>query len=439
MNNLEEKVSEYYRQNDNLLLAVSGGADSMALLFATKRISEEKDFNFRVITVDHGIRGQEAERDVTFVADECKKLGVECKIVKIDVPAIAKKLKMTIEEAARAARYEVLEKNCAANEKIVVAHNQDDQVETVLMHIFRGSGIDGARGIPKRDNILRPMISISKADILDYVAKNKISYQNDSTNSDLAYSRNYVRNKIIPQIEEVYPNFKENIYKFATICENAANLVDSLVDNAWFSAKNGVICVKTAAFLQNPLIVAKAVKKAYNMLGEYSDLESKHIEIVKELFDLGKNGTKVDLPHSIVAEKRNDCVYFYKHTHKNRDVCDFKLGLNTLPNGGCWNVSKISVDQVDFTSDCYFADYHKIPHDAVWRTRKDGDKFEKLGSRGSKKLNDYFTDKKLTIKERDTQILLASGSEVLLVLGRDVSNKIKIDDGTSDIVKFEQK
>ena len=439
MNNIQEKISSYYQNGDKLLLAVSGGADSMVLLHATNSISKDKDLSVRVVTINHGIRGKEAERDVDFVKSECEKLKIPCEVVNIDVPKLSKETKTTTEEAARIERYNIFEKMAAENEKIVVAHNKDDQVETVLMHLFRGSGIDGARGIPKRDYIIRPLIDFTKSEILDYAKQNNISYQTDSTNADLEYSRNYVRNKIIPEIQNIYPNVTENIFKFAQVCEKVEDLVDSLIEKSWFTAKNGIICVSNAAFLQNLLVVAKVIKFAYNMLGEYSDLESKHIAIVTELFEFGKNGSKVDLPHGVVAEKRNENIYFYKGDRQKLLKCEFKLGENKLPNGEIWLVSKIPADQIDFTSGSYYADYHKIPHDAVWRTREDGDKFEKLGSLGRKKLNDYFTDKKLSLKERDSQILLAKDNEVLFVVLRDISNKIKIDAGTSVIVELKKK
>ena len=439
MNRIEEKVSEAICQNKHYLVAVSGGADSMVLLYACKKIAEEKDAFIRAITVEHGIRGEASKKDANFVCNYCKDNNIDCKLVHVNVIKLAKENKQTIEESARNLRYKAFFEELKQNEILLVAHNQNDQAETVLMHIFRGSGIDGARGIKERENLLRPLLGVSKTEILDYAKAHKIQFVTDETNDDTSYYRNYIRKEVLPKIEKIYPNVAENISKFAEYCAQSESLIESLVNPNWFVINDDILCLDESVLNQNPLVFAKSIKKAYNMLGEYSDLESKHIELIYDFWKTAKSGLILNIPHGIIVEKRKNNVIFYKIKEQNNSVCKFEIGENILPNGEHIFVEKISKEDIDYSGRDYFADYHKIPFDAVWRTRREGDRFQKLGSRGSKKLNDYFTDKKFDFSKRDSQILLAKNQKILFVEGIDVSDDIKVDAGTEVVVRFRRK
>lgn len=434
MNKIVESVSKSIKDDDKIVVAVSGGADSMVLLWSIVEVSKQRHFQFRVISIDHMIRGNESSSDAKFVDEFCKRNKVDCKIVKIDIPKLAKQSGQTLEECARNQRYKVLFENLSADEILFVAHNKDDQVETVFMHIARGSGIDGARGMPKRENLKRPLIDFSKKEIVEFAKKNRIQFVTDSTNECIDYSRNYIRKEILPTIEQKYPNFANNVVRFAEYCRKCEEFIASYVQNDWFVAKNNQVLLKNCAFLQNELVVAKAIKSAYQMLGEYSDLESKHIEIVIHFQRSCANGSIVNLPHSVVAEKRAEGVYFYK-TSENYcfNEIPFVLGKNVLSNGQIIEAVLVKKEQVKFGDGQFYCDYNKLGNSCIWRTRKTGDIFKKLGSIGGKKLNDYYSDKKLTISQKNTQVLLANGSEILFVVGCDISDKIKIDQNT---IKF---
>lgn len=435
-----EKAIENIKQNifdgDYVVAGISGGADSMVLLTLLLQAREEIDFHLLVLHIEHGIRGEESVGDVEFVKSFCKRNNIDCEIKNANIPKLAKAKKQTLEQCAREFRYEQFEKYMQKGYKCFIAHNKTDNVETILMHIFRGSGLDGARGIVKRENIYRPLLDYTKAQILDYAQKNKIPFVHDSTNDDTKYTRNFVRNKILPQIEQIYPGAVNNITKFASYCNQCEELICEQIDSNWFSKKDGAIYLKREAFSQNKLVVAKAIKQAYNLCGEYADLESKHIDILIDCENTCKNGTTNNLPHDIVWELRPDTVVFYKKTRKNIEKCAFCIGKTTLPSEKCVEICKI--DEIDaFESGKFYLDYHKIPLNAIWRTRREGDMFQKIGSSGKKKLNDYFTDKKIPFAQRDSIMLLASGSDILLVLGYDISENVKISSDTLDILKIE--
>ena len=436
MDKIAAKVCAHTKDNDKILVAVSGGVDSMVLLHALLQAKKEKNLFLRVVTVEHGIRKEDSVKDAQFVKNFCDKNGIDCEIVKLDVPKLAKQNKQTLEECARNERYKILFAKLKRGEKLFVAHNKNDQAETVLMHIARGSGIDGARGIAPRENVARPLIDVTKKEIYNYAEKHNVKFVVDQTNDCTDYSRNYVRKEIIPAFEKIYPNFVSNLAKFADYCKKSEEFISKNIKNSWFSAKNNQILLKNSAFIQNQLVVAKAIKIAYNKLGEYSDLESKHIDIVVDLQQKTENGLLVNLPHGVVAEKRTDGIYFYKSIGSQKKEQKFCVGENNA-FGTKIVINIVSSKDIDYASGKFYCDLDKIPSGAVWRTRKQNDKFKKLGSSGHKKLSDYFTDKKMTKNERDTQILLAIGNEILFVVGKDLSDNIKIDNSTKNICKFE--
>lgn len=435
-----EKALENIKQNifngDYVVAGISGGADSMVLLSLLLQAKQEIDFHLTVLHIEHGIRGQESVNDSKFVKAFCEKNNIDCKIISTNILKLAKERKQTLEQCAREFRYEQFERHIQQGHKCFIAHNKTDNVETILMHIFRGSGLDGARGIVNREGIYRPLLDYTKAQILDYANKKNIAFVYDCTNDDTKYTRNFVRNRILPQIEHIYPGAINNIAKFASYCNQCEEFINKQIDPSWIYKKDNVVYIKREAFSKNKLVVAKVIKCAYNLCGEYSDLESKHIDILLDCEKTCKNGTTNNLPHNIVWELRQDVVVFYKKTRKNVANCSFCMGKTILSDGECVKICK--VDEIDaFQSGKYYLDYHKIPTNAIWRTRREGDMFQKIGSSGRKKLNDYFTDKKIPFAQRDNVVLLASGSDILLVLGYDISENVKIDSDTLDIVKIE--
>jgi len=436
MNKIEEKVFDCICSHKKYLVAVSGGADSMVLLHVANQIADQKDASIRAITIEHGIRGKESQKDAQFVETYCKEHNINCKVVHVDVPKMAKENKETIEESARNLRYKEFYKELAPGEILLVAHNLNDQAETILMHIFRGSGIDGARGIGQKDNLKRPLLQISKQEILCYAKENNIPFVSDTTNDDISYNRNYIRKEILPKIEQLYPKAIENLSKFADFCAQSEYFICSSIKPEWINISKNNVTIDQEVLSQNPLVFAKVIKLAYNSLGEYSDLESKHIDIIKDFWLTSKDGLTIDIPHGIIVEKRKNNAILYKNSAICKINCNFGLGENVLPNGQIVLVEKISKEQIDYSSGNFFADYHKIPFDAIWRTRQDGDRFQKLGSRGSKKLNDYFTDKKFDFASRNNQILLAKNNVVLFVAGIDIAENVKVDAGTEEVVRF---
>ena len=189
-----KEVLKQIKHGDNIVVGVSGGADSMVLLNLLVEAKHSTAFNMHVVHVEHGIRGQESLRDAAFVENFCQKKNISYEIVSLDIPSLAKKHKQTIEQCARNQRMQLFEKYTQRGYKLFLAHNKDDNAETILMHLFRGCGIDGARGIVGNAKIYRPLLAFTKAEIIDYAKQNNIQYVTDSTNNETIYARNHIRN-----------------------------------------------------------------------------------------------------------------------------------------------------------------------------------------------------------------------------------------------------
>ena len=429
---------KFVDKNDRIAVGVSGGADSMLLLWALIDKQKQVGFHLHVVNVNHNLRGAESDADSSFVKDFCEKKKISHTIFDADVKSLKGSQKMTLEESARKARYEAFAKIMKEEKlnKLFLAHHKNDQAETILMHIFRGAGVSGATGIKQSDAVIRPLLNLKKSEILNLAKEHGIKFVVDSSNEDNVFSRNYLRNIVIPAIEKVYPNVVDSLFEFGEKCKDVQKFIETNVKNEFFDEKKDYILLKDIAFEQNDVVVKETLKKAFEKLKIFSDIESKHFSILIELQKADVNKS-VDLPHGVVAKRTYEGLKFMKKTSKEK-VCgeyQFVIGEIEVAGFGKIETSFVSPEDVVYGEGALFVDYAKIPTHSIWRFRKDGDIFSKLGT-GSKKLNDYFTDKKIDSDLRDRIPLLVSTNKVLVVANHDVSEKVKIDGETEQIVKI---
>ena len=376
--------------------------------------------NFFVVTVNHGIR-LEAAADCQFVADYCKELGVECRVVSVDVPTYCQEHKVSIETGARILRYEVFDGlEC---EYVCLAHNADDNAETVLMHILRGSGAKGASGIREiNGKYLRPLLDLMRDEIEQYAKEYGVPYVTDTTNADIKYTRNYIRHKVMPLLEEFNPSAKQNILEFANSIAQDDCYLDVLADisTVQFGQDSARIPVE---LLARPIPLSyRVLSKVFNRLGVYHDIEKTHYHAILRLSD--KDGGKsVNLPHGLVATNDYDCVTIWRNEKKATDDFEipFAMGKTEMPLG----VVEVSSEPID---GALRFDVNKLPENCVFRTKRQGDTFTKF-SGGTKSLKKYLIDKKIPKRQRDSLLLLACGSEILIVCGVEISDSVKVDDG----------
>lgn len=429
---------EYVCSGDRIAVAVSGGADSMLLLWALLDKQKKVDFFMKVIHVNHNLRGAESDGDSKFVQDFCAKKKIPCEIVSVSVLEKKSESKTTLEETARNLRYDAIFKVMKNDklDKLFLAHHKNDQAETVLMHIFRGSGIGGAVGMTNSNKIIRPLLSLSKSEILQLAKEHGIKFVTDSTNLKNDTARNYLRNVIIPEIEKIYPNAVGSIYEFSKKCEAVQRYIEKLADNGSVISDDGGVLVKGEAFDGESFVVRERIKSAFFSLGVLSDIEEKHYKSILALMQL-QVGSKVDLPHGVVARKTYQGIRLFKAKSKRKSDTDYPFVVGSFVFDDFMKIEAeiIPAEKVVYGDGNLYADLSKIPINSVWRLKKAGDMFSKLGS-GSKKLSDYFTDKKIDCDARATLPVLATDSAVLVVAENDISEKVKIDGDTEQIVKI---
>lgn len=428
----------FVKKDDRIAVGVSGGADSMLLLWALLDKQKQVGFYLEVVNINHKIRGEASDRDSLFVEDFCKKRKTPHKIIEIDVKSLKNDKKLTLEESARLARYDAFYSVMEQDKlnKLFLAHHKNDQAETILMHIFRGAGIGGAVGIKNTDKIIRPLLNLSKDQILTLAKEHGIDYVQDESNLDNGFSRNYIRNVVLPQIEKVYPAVVNNISQFGKRCEEMQNFVLSMVDENLIEKEKGQVFINGQVFEKHKLLVREYLKKAFDALGVFADVEAKHFQLVYDLSKMEVN-KEIALPHGLVAKKTYSGVKIFKATKSKKQVLEFEFAKNgEIVFGDFCKIKTEVVSPNDVVyGEALYVDGSKISTNAVWRTRKLGDRFAKIGT-GSKKLNDYFTNSKIEISKRDSVPILASGDSVLVIAGDDIAENVKIDGQTDEIVKI---
>ena len=438
---MEKKLVDFITKNklfnkgDRVVVACSGGADSVALLVLLNKLKEKFKISVFAVHVNHGIRGEEAKRDENYVCSLAKKLGIDYLVKYVDAPLYASENKKTLEQGARELRYEVLRQakvEVGAN-KIAVAHNKGDQTESVLMHLCRGAGLSGVVGMtPVSNDIVRPLLEFEKDELIDYLNERKIEFKEDYTNSDINYTRNFIRHEIIGGLKKVYPAVCENIYKFSKKMQEVEEFIlSNLPTDLTKKCGDSVVLLKEASGEQ-PIILSRLIFKALDEINARVDIEEKHIKEIGKLFGM-QVGKRIVLPNSVDAVRVHDGILFERQYVEVFNPIPFRVDSEIVSKVGTIVVRRAV--RAKLKSDDLYIDLDEIPNDAVWRHIENGDKFTKF-SGGTKTLIKFLTDKKMDVSRRQKMLVLASGDEILVVPGVEISNKVKITDKTKNILSI---
>lgn len=328
--NAKKTVEKYklINQNEQIIVGVSGGADSVFLLLFLNSIAEKYNIKLLVIHINHGLRGLEADGDEKYVEELCEKMNIPCFAYHISLYDEAKNRKMTEEEAGRAVRYEIFKgaiKEFNAD-KIAVAHNMNDNAETVLMNLCRGTGINGLSGInPIRENIIRPLIETSREEIEKTLEELGVEYKTDSTNKNMKYTRNRVRLELIPWLND---NMNSSIIrvlsKNATVISEENNYLEYLAQKAYEQCLIEDKCVRLDCEKLKSLdkvILRRVLRigcRSYNE--ELHDIGYDHIEKLISLLDM-QTGKIIHLPNNISAHKTSNSIMIINEYKKHNGFC----------------------------------------------------------------------------------------------------------------------
>lgn len=420
-----------FKKNQVIAVALSGGSDSVSLCHFLKTNEEKLNITVKAINIEHGIRGETSIADTKFVVDFCAKLQVPLLTYAVDCPTYAKDNKLTLEESARILRYDcffdALKKGDC--DLIATAHHKSDNLESVLFNLFRGTGLKGLVGIKDeyKDKIVRPMLDTSKAEIDDYIKEHSLPFVVDETNSDTDYTRNALRHEVIPSIEKIFPESADAVRRLSKIVKEEDAFLDELA-TGFISATDDIVSIDLK--IPDP-IFARAVIIALKLVGLKKDWEKSHIDGVTSLKNL-RTGSQISLPKDFIAVKEYDTIVLLKKKPILSVQIPFGLGSFKAID------QTISIEKTAMPKnlkDGLYADLDKIPLGAIIRTKQDGDIFTPFGGK-TKLLSDYFTDKKIPSRLRGETPVLAKDDKVLVVFGVAVSNDIKVDETTKNIIKF---
>lgn len=439
-----EQVIEYIKEN-NLIkageiigVACSGGRDSICLLHYLNSIKSELDCEIVAVNVDHGIRATSAY-DTEFVMQFCKEHGIRAYKFKVEALKVAKEEKLTIEQAARKVRYGVFETVIKKGlvDKIALAHHLNDQAETILLNIIRGCGLSGAKGMePVRDGLyIRPMLNTPREEIMSYLDEHGLEYVEDETNKDNAYSRNYLRNIVLPALRKHFGNVDKNIIHFSEICKMDEDYINSNLNLGGIIETKDITKVPMSYFYQPDSIANRMIIKVLSRFAK-QDIESKHIKIVKDFVKESNNGSIISLPFKIKVLKEYDYIVFGDIKKKAvSGEYDFRSGKLKIEGYGIIR-STISKVLTEPKIHQHIIDADRLPTNAKWRFRQEGDTFASLGLGGTKKLKEYFIDKKIPQRMRDSIPVLAVDNKVLIVADIEIAEELKVTENTRSYYKI---
>ncbi|WP_418696399.1 tRNA lysidine(34) synthetase TilS [Bacteroides sp.] len=398
-----------FTAEDKVLVALSGGADSVALL----RLLLHLGYTCEAAHCNFHLRGAESDRDEEFVRSLCREQEVPLHIVHFDTEKEAKERHISIEMAARELRYgwfeEVREKCGAA--VIAVAHHRDDSVETFLLNLIRGTGINGLRGIqPRNGKIARPLLCLDRKEITDYLDSLGQSYVTDSTNLQDEYTRNKIRLNLLPMMQEINPAVKESILKTAEHLEDAASIYKRGIEEA-----------------KKRILTPEGIR-IHTLLQETAP-ETVLFEI---LYPLGFNAAQVkDIYRALSGQPGKVFASTCWRVVKDRELLLIEpLQEATKPN--------LTMKEYEYTPDfviprdrntaCFDAD--KLRHSLSLRLWQQGDTFVPFGMKGRKKVSDYLTDRKFSLLRKERQWVLCCGDDIIWLVGERADNRFRIDEGT---------
>lgn len=420
--------------NDQVVVGISGGADSVCLLCILSEIYDGSSVRLKAVHVNHSIRDT-AQRDQKYVEELCKKLNVPLKICVVDALEEAKRRGISTEEAGRILRYNAFLEAVDSdyNFKIAVAHNMDDNVETVILNMARGTGLRGMRGIPvKRQQIVRPLLCLSRQDIEAYLRERDIAYCIDETNLTDEYTRNRIRHNIIPYMKEnINPDVVSNIYDMTKSLSDAE---DYLINetNILFSKvySDGIIYQEEFDKL-HPYMKQRVMHKALGVVaGTLKDISRIHIDSCLDLFNK-QVGKYVMLPYDIYVKRCYEGILVSqaKSNPDNPNLEDVNIIIKDFPY-------EEGMDIPDSKYTKWF-DYDIISNGPLLRTRLAGDYLQVNDSGATKKLKEYLINEKIPADMRDGLPLIADGSHIMWVVGYRISAAYKVTEKTKRILEIE--
>lgn len=452
---------------DRVLVGVSGGADSTALLHILHQLAKEYGWELHVAHVEHGLRGEESLADAVFVQELAQKLGLPFQMAHPPVKRYSKEKGISIEMAARELRYEALEQmaHSAGCNKIALAHHADDQAETILQRVLRGTSISGLSGIPRKRNIgdiqiVRPFMEVYRDEIEEFCAANRFMYRNDSTNASPVFTRNRIRLQLLPLLQKEYnENVKRALIHLGKIAADENDWMEQqakhLLSEALQSSGEAEIIIDVNQLLNAHIALQRRVITLilYYLCGDTNEWEGRHLDTVMQLAVNDNPSARVNLPNALVAYKEYHLLHIAKKSHLPES--------NVVPQPVLLNIperAKAAAGRQDFKllqfgyegtmellegavfpADEWEAvfDYAQLEGGSfLIRARREGDFIQPYGMRGTKKLKDLFIEAKVPRGNRNDWPIWTLQDRIVWVPGIRRSQAAAVSPGTRNTLRI---
>ena len=436
-------IQEYHmlQEQDKVIAGVSGGPDSICLLFMLLRLKKEMKIEVRAVHVHHGIREGGADADEAYVREICRKWDVDLAVFHEDVPEYARRHKLTLEEAGRDVRRQCLEKagDAWGGAKIALAHHQDDNVETLLLNLSRGCGLKGLGGIPPAEGrYIRPLLPFRKQEIELYLKKREISYCTDETNQEEHYTRNRIRARVLPYLEkevndQAVRHMAQTIGEMRSLAAYVGQETERFFHLCVRKEAGGGLVIREEDYRKVPEALRSYVlhEALCRAAGKRKDIEAVHVASLQELMEK-QTGKKAHLPYRLEGVRCYEGIRIRKReeeeTHSYREIPPVSLRVfdRTDPD--------IRFPDTPYTK---WFDYDIIKNTVKIRHREAGDYLTINRSGNTQKLKQYFINEKIPREERDRIWLAADGQEILWIVGLRQNQKYQITDRTKRILEIE--
>ena len=414
-----------FSKDNHLLLAISGGADSVCLFFVLKELG----YNIELAHCNFNLRGKESDKDERFVKELANKYGVKSHIKYFETQEYANKQKISIQMAARDLRYKWFDELLADNnlDFVITAHHKDDNIETFLINLIRGSGINGLCGIKaKNKNVIRPLLQISREEIERYLNRKNIKFCNDSSNTDVKYQRNKIRHQLIPLLKEMNPNIQQIITDEIFVLDRTRKVYQQRIDlirERFLMHKDGVYKLNISDLIELEYleIFLFEILNPFGFFEIDQIIKAMHCQSGKQFFSDS---------YQLIIDREEIIISLLEKNEEEIEILEIEaeiqipLSIKFITSSDFSLVKNPNIAKLDFD---------KLSFPLKLRKWQNGDKFKPLGMRNFKKVSDFFIDKKYSLLDKQKQWILCSKDSIVWIIGNRIDDRYKIDTNTKKV------
>ena len=431
----QSHIQQRCKTTDKILLAVSGGLDSMVML----DLFRQSGFQIQVAHCNFQLRGTESDQDEIFLRARCQKWNIPFHSNRFDTNNYATEHGLSIQMAARELRYNWFGQLQKGNgiHWIATAHHLNDSIETLLLNLTKGTSLDGLLGIPERNNdVIRPLLFATRQDIQNYAAENTIAFREDESNQTDDYQRNFIRHQVIPKLKELNPSFENSVGKTIQKLQGSARIISQALENwkkLFLKTENGKLFLAKAGF-QNSSGKGHTTSLLWELLKDYGF----HFDQCQNIFHAldGQTGKRfLSSTYQLIIDRENLIVFLQPvdlmEVKIEADQTEVSRGNQKLKFESAVNDGLVNSDKSEA-----ILDESLIHFPIIWRKWKTGDYFFPLGMEHRKKISDFLIDEKVSLVDKDSLTVLEAHGELIWIVGHRIDERFKVTEGTKQVIKF---